>query len=120
MSEIKDLPLELEQRKQIIKDNIARLTQGQIAEMCGVDRKTIYRDIQAMKESGEWYEWIEAEMLRLHRSGNIDDQTKYKELAKLYARTITQKSEVSIQGFELRLRWTPDDEDQDEEPETEA
>ena len=109
--------IEFEQRKQIIKDNIASRTQDQIAEMCGVDRKTIYRDIQAMKESGEWFEWIEAEMLRLHRSGNIDDQTKYKELAKLYARTITQKSEVSIQGFELRLRWTPDDEDQDEEPE---
>ena len=109
-------PLPQALRIELIKQHIASETQDQIAERCHCTRETINRDIKDMKEHGEWFEWIEAEMLRLHRSGNIDDQTKYKELAKLYARTITQKSEVSIQGFELRLRWTPDDEDQDEEP----
>ena len=109
-------PLEPEQRKEKIKEYIASCTQEQIAKMCGVERETINRDIKKMKESGEWYEWIEAELLRLHRSGNIDDQTKYKELAKLYARTLVQRSEVSVQGFELRLRWTPGDEEEEESP----
>lgn len=98
MSQSKTIRLTKEKRKQYIKDNIAQYTQDEIAEACGVIRETISRDIREMRESGDWFEWIETELLRLHKSHDIDDNTKYKEMSKLYSKGITTKAEVYTEG----------------------
>jgi len=87
-------------RKKTIKENIAKHTIREIALMCGVTSRTIDRDISEMKATGEWYEWIEKEFMRLHRNGLIEDNEKYRELAKLYGKRFTQKTEskTTIEG----------------------
>lgn len=90
-------PQPAERRKQIIKKNIAAYTIAQIAKNCGVNERTIYRDIDEMKESGEWSEWIEVEYIRLHREGDIKDSQKYHEMALLYGKSKTQKIEAKIE-----------------------
>ena len=87
-----------EVRRRYVLENIGQKIIAEIAKDCGVNEKTINRDIQAMKESGEWYDWIEAELLRLHKSRDIDDNTKYKEMSKLYSKGITTKAEVYTEG----------------------
>ena len=96
--------LPLSKRKQIIKENIAFKKVGEkdetntIAWMCGVDRKTIYRDVKKMQKSGEWDEFIEATVLKLSQSGDIDDVTKFREWMKIYGKRFAEKHDVETHG----------------------
>ena len=104
-------------RKQFILDHIAQLTQTEIANDMGVSRMQISRDIKAMKESGEWTEWLENELIRLHLEAEIDDITKYREIAKLYARTLVQRREIDT-NVDMNVTfkaWRPNMEDEEEE-----
>ena len=85
-------------RRRYILQNIAQKAIKEIASECGVDEKTIDRDIKKLKESGEWQSWLEDELLRLHKLSDIDNTTKYREIAKLYAKTMIQKTEVVSEG----------------------
>ena len=85
-------------RRRYILQNIAQKDIKEIANECGVDEKTIDRDIKKLKESGEWQSWLEDELLRLHKLSDIDNTTKYREIAKLYAKTMIQKTEVVSEG----------------------
>ena len=118
MSEDKNPKQDPETRKQYIIDMIAQKTRGVIAKDMGVSRMQIYRDIKAMKESGEWTEWLEKELIRLHLSDEIDEITKYREIAKLYARTLTQRREVETNAnLSVTFNtWRPHEDD----PETES
>ena len=88
-----------QRRHQLIKEHIATKTQDDIAALCGVERRTIVRDIKAMKQSGEWWDWIEYELHRLHQHGDVSDDVKYREIAKLYGKQfITAKEEHAIEG----------------------
>lgn len=87
-----------EARRSLIKQKITQINIDEIAKLCGVSERTIDRDIAHMKETGEWQDWIELELLRLHINGEVDDDIKYREMAKLYARTIIQKREVETIG----------------------
>ena len=107
-----------ELRKTFILENIGIIDILAIADEMGVHNRTIYRDIDELKASGEWDKWIENELLRLHRKTTISDVTKYKELSKLRARSITQKTEVKAEG-DLRFvleAWRPEyEEDEGDE-----
>ena len=99
-------------RKRFLLENIGTKDVQEIADEMGVHNRTIYRDIDELKASGEWDKWIENELLRLHRKTTISDVTKYKELSKLRARSITQKTEVKAEGdLEFVLKtWRPEKE----------
>lgn len=84
------------QRKDLIKNNIAHHTQEEIGVMCGVRRETISRDIRIMKETGEWFEWIESEFLYLHREGKVKDSEKYFAFARLYAKELPTALKMQI------------------------
>ena len=87
------------QRKQKIKELISTHTLEEIAGKCGRDIRTIGRDIAEMKDSGEWYEWIEIEFIRLHGSIQEEDEAlAYKEIAKLYGKTLISKSESKVEA----------------------
>ena len=119
MSEDKKPKQDPETRKQYIIDMIAQKTRGVIAKDMGVSRMQIYRDIKAMKESGEWTEWLEKELIRLHLSDEIDEITKYREIAKLYARTLTQRREVETNAnLSVTFNtWRPHEDDPETAPE---
>lgn len=106
-------------RKEIIKKHIAFKIVGNIdqqdsiAWMCGVDEKTIRRDVKKMRKTGEWKQYIEATILKLASTGDIDDSTKFKEFMKIYAKEFTNKHEVEAKGdlvFRLEA-WRPDNAD---------
>jgi hypothetical protein len=86
-------------RNRFLLENIGIMDIQVIADEMGVHNRTIYRDIDELKASGEWDKWIENELLRLHRKSTITDTAKYKELAKLRARSIVQKAEVKTDGI---------------------
>jgi len=120
MSEDRNPKRDVETRKQYIVEMIAQKTQCEIADDMGVSRMQIYRDIKAMKESGEWTEWLEKELIRLHLSSEIDEATKYREIAKLYARTLTQRREIETNAnLSVTFNtWRPhEDESESDDPE---
>ncbi len=89
-----------EARRQYIKKNVGTKQLKDIAKDCGVSEKTIDRDVAYMKGTGEWQDFIEYEALRLHREIGLkeDPLTAYKEFMKLYAKTITSKTEAKLEG----------------------
>ena len=111
-NKVKNVSKSPEIRKQFILNNIGTMDVLPIAKEMGVHERTIYRDIDELKASGQWDIWIENELLRLHRKTTISDVTKYKELSKLRARSITQKTEVKAEGdLEFILKtWRPEKE----------
>ena len=66
--------------------------------MCGVDEKTIRRDKQKMKDSGEWEEYIESTILNLSVLGDIDDTTKFREYMKIYSKQFSDKHTIETSG----------------------
>jgi len=109
-------PLPLSKRKQIIKENIAFKRIEDIAKMCGVDDRTIYRDKDKMRKSGEWNDYIEATILKLATVGDVDDSTKFREFMKIYAKEFTDKHQVEATGdFSFNLvAWRPSDADSED------
>ena len=99
-------------RKRFLLENIGTMDILAIADEMNVHNRTIYRDIDELKATGEWEKWIENELLRLHRKTTITDTAKYKELSKLRARSIVQKTEVKAEGdLEFILKtWRPEKE----------
>ena len=103
-------------RKQFILDNIGLMDQQAIADKMGVGRKQIVRDIRQLKDSGVWVEWIESELLRLHKSHDIDDLAKYKEMSKLYSKTLVDKREVETkQTHIINVVYSSDMKDEPED-----
>jgi len=109
-------------RVEIIKVGILEgWTQEEIAEKCGVCRETINRDIRKWKLTGGLEDFIRSKWLeKLEIIEDEDIPLTFKELSKLVARSMTQRTEAKIEGFELRLRWTPGDEDEEEPAEQQS
>lgn len=118
MSQNGDIPkLTPEQRLEIIKRELPLgTTQDRIGEMCGVCRETISRQVRAWELSGGFEDWIRREFRDLFYELKDDDKPlTFKEISKLAARTMTQRTEATIQGFELRV-WQPGREEDKAEP----
>ena len=103
----RNIRLPLGERKQIIKENIAFRKIGErdvvdsISWMCGVDRKTIHRDIKKMEKAGEWADFIQETVLKLSQLGDIDDVTKFREWMKIYSKRFTEKHQVETKGTHI-------------------
>ena len=96
-------------RYNLIKTYIVDETEEEIAKRCRCDPRTIDRDIRKMKESGEWWEWIEKALHRYGRSTQVSDDVKFKEYAKLYGKKfITEKHEQSteVKGTIIITGWS--------------
>ena len=116
MSQIEKMPkLDPAKRLETIKRELLRgSTHQAVADMCGVSRKTIERDIRAWELSGGYDEWAR----RMFRE-QYDELRKpepvvtFKEISKHAQRTMTQRTEARVEGFTLRI-WQPGDKDEDE------
>jgi len=118
MSQTKELPsLTPEQRLEILKrELLLGSTHEEIAEICGVSRKTIERDIRKWELTGGFEDWIRREFKDLFVGiSETDEPLAFREMSKLAARTMVQKSEAKVEGFGQLLIWRPD-----QEPEADA
>jgi len=88
--------LPFDERKEKIKQLVATHDYMRIALICGVTERTIKRDVAAMKQSGEWTEWVEAELLRLFRDGEVSDTKKFEKLVDLYKGLMKERIEATI------------------------
>lgn len=71
-------------------------TVEQIAAVCGVNEKTIRRDIKEWKQGGGFEEWLLEEFYSLHGSVKLNEEKvglAYSTIAQLLGKTLTQKSE---------------------------
>ena len=106
-----------EQRLEIIKRELPRGTnQDEIAEMCGVCRATINRDIKAWELGGGFEDWLRREFKTL--SEELIEQDKslvYREISKLAARTMTTRTEAKVEGFGQLIIWRPGEEPEQSE-----
>jgi len=88
------------QRKYTLEDNYGVRTNQEIALMCGVHLRTIYRDIAKWKNSGEYDEFLDQKWHALLEGDTVDDRTKFLALTRLkekrIRRQVTQEVEVNI------------------------
>lgn len=71
------------------------MTQLEIAELCGVSRRTISCDIQCWVESREFESWLKSEFVELYGKTKVDDPIQaFRELSKIVSRMVTSKREV--------------------------
>lgn len=113
MSQKQEIPKHTtEQRLEIIKRELPRGTnQDEIAEMCGVCRATINRDIKAWELTGGFEDWLRREFKTLSEELIEEDKPLvYREISKLAARTMTQRTESKVEGFGTLLIWRPGEE----------
>ena len=113
MSQNKELPsITPEQRIEILKRELQLgSTHKEIAIICGVSRKTIERDIRAWELTGGWDDWIRREFTGLFDGiSETDEPLAFREMSKLAARTMTQRTESKVEGFGTLLIWRPGEE----------
>ena len=74
-----------------------------IADACGVNEKTIDRDIDAWRKSGGLEEWLREEFFDLHETMKSMEEKAplaYTTVAQLLGKTLTQKVEQKTEGSE--------------------
>ena len=91
-----------EERKEIIKQSVGLLKKKQIAEMCGVSTRSIDRDIAELKDTGEWLQWIEDRFLDLLADFEVDKNTKFRELARLYGKQFAETHLIKSQNLNVK------------------
>ena len=97
-----------EERRKYILHHLGEKNANEIAEDMGVHVRTIYRDIDTLREDGIYWDWAKEEFLRLHREGEISDETKYKELNKIQLKEFTEKHSVETKGdISIVVKFNP-------------
>jgi len=105
------MSLSMQTRKRLpqIKVGLLKgLNYTQIGEKCGVQEKTIDRDIAKWLESGDFETWIKAEWVRLHNLTIHDNpELAYKELSRILGRMVTRRveSKHTEEIREIKLIW---------------
>ena len=87
----------VETRKTYILGHIVTKTIEEIAYDMGVTRRTIHRDIDALKASGKWNEWLEVFLLKLYSSDDVSDDAKLRSVTMLYGKTMVQRTQVEAE-----------------------
>ena len=92
-------------RLEILKEELPKGTsQAAIAEVCGVTRRTIARDIQKWKADGGFEDWLDEEFFQLHSQVRDEDaETAYKVIARLKEKTMVRRIETE-QRVEIRRK----------------
>ena len=72
----------------------------EMAAACGVNEKTIDRDLKQWKQGGGFEEWLQQEFFSLHKAMKGDDKAAlaYSTVAQLLGKSMTQKVQQQIEG----------------------
>ena len=102
-------------RKAYILTNRPLKSIKQIADAMGVNTRTIDRDVEHLKEKGLYQQVFEHELWRLHREGEVSDETKYREVAKLFGKGIVDKHQIEASGAVTYIikKWSIHDDDRE-------
>lgn len=75
-------------------------TYHEIAEICGVNDRTMDRDIAEWQRNGGREEWVRNEFFRLHHAMVTGEKETlaYSHMAQLFGKTLTQKVEQHVEG----------------------
>ena len=77
------------------------LTQEQIADRCGVSRRTIIRDMQDWVESGLFETWLKLEFVELYEYERTANPTiAFNALARLMGKMVTHRAEIKTESKE--------------------
>ena len=122
MSQSEAPKLKTEARLEMIKRGLLEgWTQDKIAEECGVCRETISRDVRAWKITGGLETWVRGKFHDMQDKAEQEDfMGAYREIMKLVARTMTQRTEAKVEGFGQLTIWRPDKPPETPEPEGEG
>ena len=84
----------------------------EIAGLCGVSRRTIYRDIEAWVDTGDFEAWLAQEWLHIHQCVKQKDLKEvYRQLSGMMKRRMKQKVEADVKETIIIQSWDPDAED---------
>jgi len=99
-------------RREKIKELIPQgKTHAEIASICGVNIRTIDRDVAAWKIGGGMEEWLQEEFFRQYQFNKVEKNTlAFSIVAKLLGKTLTQKIEAKTEGKQTIVVkvWKPD------------
>ena len=77
------------------------LTQEQIADHCGVSRRTIIRDMQEWVQSGLFETWLKLEFVELYEYERTANPTiAFNALSRLMGKMVTRKAEIKTETKE--------------------
>jgi DNA-binding transcriptional regulator LsrR (DeoR family) len=83
------------------------LTQEQIAEHCGVSRRTIIRDMQEWVNSGLFETWLKLEFVELYEYERVANPAiAFKALSQLMGKMVTRKAEIKAEYSEQTIHKT--------------
>lgn len=101
--------LSSKQRREKIRDNIATLTYNEIADLCGVHRRTICRDIAKWKQEGGFDQFLLEQFFKLYGTLKLKDpKHAFDRVCDLLRR---RESELGLLASvdEIRLKWQEND-----------
>lgn len=101
------------QRLKVIREKIATNTYDEIADLCGVTKKTIYRDVLQWKEQGGFNEFLIHEFFKLYGIVKVKDvRHAFDRVCDLLRRQPSLGLEASVD--EIVLKWQEHDKEASE------
>ena len=107
MSEM-SVPIKMPQSKRL--EVLRReLTKGkniqEIAGLCGVNERTIYRDLKLWHEQGGFEEWLQVAFFQYINKDDVDNKTRLQNIVRLLEKTMKQRIEADVQGgFNVQIK----------------
>ena len=100
--------LSQQQRREVIKDNITKLSYKEISQLCGVTKRTIRRDVEEWKHQGGYDEFLTEEFFKLYGIIKLEDpRHAFDRLCDLLRRRqdqIQPPQEEQVDAYELVWR----------------
>jgi Trp operon repressor len=79
---------------------------SEIASLCGVDEKTIRRDIKEWRDNGGFEDWLQNEFFALHNQvRDTNMELAYKIISGLLEKNMKQRVEATVEGGIVIQAW---------------
>jgi len=105
-----DAVLNKKQRREKIKQNIAMHTYDEIAQLCGVSKRTIRRDIAQWRVDGGYDDFLVEEFFKLYGLVKVKDSIHaFDRICDLLRRRQDMLPIASVGVEEIRLKWASDE-----------
>lgn len=100
------------QRKRIIRENVVTHTYPELANLCGVTRRTIERDIERWRREGGYDAFLLEQFFKLYGIVKVKDVFKaFDRICDLLRRRQEQLPMLQTVIEEIKLKWASDESD---------
>jgi len=101
-------------RREKLRDSLAMNTYDEIAQLCGVTKRTIRRDVEQWKQEGGYDEWLTEQFFKLYGLVKTQDiKHAFDRICDLMRRRQAQITVTRIEGGQQPIvikMWKPEDE----------